>query len=197
MRNTEKPSNEEIMITKAREFARQAHEAAGQFRKYTNEPYIVHPAAVVKLVTEVTDDESMICAGWLHDVVEDTDVSISEIEREFGEDIASLVSDLTDVSKPEDGSRRTRKKIDLEHTKDASPRAKSVKLADLIDNCRSITGHDPEFARVYMAEKRLLLEVLKEGDAKLYSMARAIVDDYHAACQCAYDDASNRGGRPR
>ena len=166
-------------IKKAREFARKAHEDAQQFRKYTGEPYIVHPASVAKIVASVTNDEAMICAAWLHDVVEDTPTTISEIRLHFGEDIASLVSDLTDISKPEDGNRKTRKQIDLNHTKDASSRAKTVKLADLIDNSRSITKHDPKFAKVYIEEKKNLLEILKEGDKNLHAMAREIVKNYY------------------
>ncbi len=167
-------------ITKARDFARQAHEAAGQLRKYTHEPYIVHPAAVAKLVASVTDDEAMICAAWLHDVVEDTHVSLQQITAEFGDDIAQLVSELTDVSRPKDGNRAARKQLDREHTRSASARAKTVKLADLIDNSRSITQHDPRFAKVYMAEKRELLNVLREGDSTLYALAEKIATDYYA-----------------
>ena len=167
------------MIRKAREFATTAHAAIDQRRKYTREPYIVHPAEVARLVASVSDDVAMICAAWLHDVVEDTPVSITEIEFEFGNDIAQLVADLTDVSTPADGNRKTRKLIDLEHTQAASPRAKTVKLADLIDNSSSIARQDPGFARIYMAEKRRLLTVLQEGDPQLCAMATAIVEAYY------------------
>ncbi len=139
----------------------------------------MHPAAVAKLVASVTDDVAMICAAWLHDVVEDTPVAIAEIEIEFGADIATLVADLTDVSTRGDGNRAQRKLIDLQHTQAASPRAKTVKLADLIDNSSSITRHDPDFARIYMAEKKRLLEVLREGDQMLHAMATEIITDYY------------------
>jgi len=167
------------MIKRASQFAKAAHSAIDQRRKYTREPYIVHPAAVAKLVASVSDDEAMICAAWLHDVVEDTAVTIVEIEIDFGDDIAALVADLTDVSTVADGNREARKLIDLKHTKAASPRAKTVKLADLIDNTTSIQHHDPGFAKIYMAEKRRLLEVLREGDRTLYAMATEIVAAYY------------------
>ncbi len=167
------------MITKASQFAEAAHAAIDQRRKYTREPYIVHPAAVARLVASVSDDESMICAAWLHDVVEDTPVTIAEIEIEFGEDIATLVAELTDISMPADGNRDARKLIDLKHTQTASPRAKTVKLADLIDNTGSITRHDPGFAKTYLAEKRRLLSVLREGDQTLHAMASEIVEAYY------------------
>lgn len=168
-----------MMIDRARRFARRAHTAIDQRRKYTGEPYIVHPAAVAALVAGVTDDEAMICAAWLHDVVEDTPVTLDLVEREFGRDIAALVADLTDVSTPADGNREARKLLDLRHTRAASPRAKTVKLADLIDNAASIVHHDPGFARVYMAEKRRLLTVLTEGDRTLLAMATEIVEAYY------------------
>lgn len=169
------------MITRASQFAKQAHAAIDQRRKYTREPYIVHPAAVARLVASVSDDEAMICAAWLHDVVEDTAVTIAQIEIEFNPDIASLVADLTDVSTPADGNRETRKLIDLKHTQAASPRAKTVKLADLIDNSSSISHHDPRFAKIYMAEKRRLLGVLQEGDQRLFAIANEIVEAYYKA----------------
>lgn len=167
------------MIKRASQFAKAAHAAIDQRRKYTREPYIIHPAAVAKLVASVSDDEAMICAAWLHDVVEDTAVTIAEIETQFGDDIAALVADLTDVSTAADGNREARKLVDLMHTKAASPRAKTVKLADLIDNSASIQQHDPGFARIYMAEKRRLLGVLREGDRRLYAMATEIIEVYY------------------
>lgn len=167
------------IIIKARTYAKEAHEEIGQIRKYTGEPYIVHPAAVAKLVSTVSNDLEMISAAWLHDVVEDTNRTLEDIEHEFGSGIAALVENLTDISKPEDGNRKTRKAIDLEHTKAATPRAKTVKLADLIDNSKTITKYDPKFSKVYMAEKRMLLEVLAEGDSKLYRIASDIVESFY------------------
>jgi hypothetical protein len=89
--------------------------------------------------------------------------------------VASLVEQLTDVSRPEHGNRAARKAIDRAHTASASAAAKTLKLADLIDNSRSILERDPGFARVYIEEKRLLLEVLREGDPTLWGTAARIV----------------------
>jgi len=163
------------MEQRARAFAESAH--AGQVRKYTGEPYITHPAAVVELVRSVPHTPHMIAAAWLHDVVEDTPITLSIIEAAFGSKVSVLVEQLTDVSRPEDGNRKTRKAIDREHTARASPEAKTIKLADLIDNTRPIVERDPEFARVYLEEKRLLLEALTEGDPVLYAMANTITGE--------------------
>ena len=83
-----------------------------------------------------------------------------------------MVLSLTDVSTLFYGNRAVRKAIDLVHTAKASAEAKTVKLADLIDNTKSIFAHDPKFAKVYLKEKALLLEVLEEGDAALMAIAR-------------------------
>ena len=154
---------------KAKEFAAKAHD--GQRRKYTNLPYITHPSDVVDIVRRVDHTEEMLAAAWLHDVVEDCGVSISEIREEFGDDVASLVDWLTDVSKPSDGNRDRRKHLDLLHTASASPSAKTIKLADLMVNTVTIAIYDLEFSKVYLPEKMALLQVLKEGDAGLWKRA--------------------------
>ena len=160
------------MTERARVFATAAHAAVDQLRKYTNEPYIVHPAEVVSIVRSVPHTPAMVAAAWLHDVVEDTGVTIETVRAEFGEEVADLVSWLTDVSRPEDGNRAHRKARDREHTAEAPAEAQTIKLADLISNSRSIMAHDAKFAETYLAEKRLLLEVMTRGDATLMAMAR-------------------------
>ena len=161
----------------ARIFATAAHAAVGQLRKYTNEPYIVHPAEVVSIVRSVPHTEAMLAAAWLHDVVEDTGVTIETVRAEFGAEVADLVSWLTDVSRPEDGNRAHRKARDCEHTAAAPAEAQTVKLADLISNTRSIMAHDPKFAVTYLEEKRALLAVMTRGDATLMSIARRHVGE--------------------
>jgi len=126
---------------------------------------------VAELVRSVPHTQEMLAAAWLHDVVEDTPVDLVDVEIEFGLEIADLVEMLTDVSKPLDGNRAIRKEIDREHLRRASPAAKTVKLADLIDNTRSIARHDPNFARVYLREKASLLEALLEGNKFLWDVA--------------------------
>jgi (p)ppGpp synthase/HD superfamily hydrolase len=161
------------IVRKAQVYAMAAHAAVGQRRKYTDEPYIVHPAEVAKIVAGVPGaTPDMVAAAWLHDVVEDTGCTYNDIHMGFGTDIATLVGWLTDVSKPEDGPRWYRKKLDREHTAAAPAEAQTIKLADLISNTKSIMAHDPKFAKVYLEEKRLLLDVMTRGDAGLMAEAR-------------------------
>lgn len=161
----------------AASFASNAHES--QKRKYTGEPYFVHCAEVAEIVRSVGGDSEMIAAAYLHDTVEDTSVEIEDIEREFGKDVADLVADLTDVSTPFDGSRAERKALDREHSAKASSRAKTIKLADLISNSKSITKYDPGFAVTYMREKQLLLPHLVQGNNNLFKEAERIIQEYY------------------
>lgn len=147
-----------------------------QVRKYTGEPYWRHPEAVATLVKTVPHTPEMIAAAYLHDVLEDTPCTEAQLREEFGDEVTDLVKWLTDVSKPSDGNREARKLIDRAHTKAAPASAKTIKLADLLDNSRSILARDPDFARVYLREKRLLLdEALLEGDPALWARADEIV----------------------
>jgi guanosine-3',5'-bis(diphosphate) 3'-pyrophosphohydrolase len=165
------------MVERARVFATAAHAAVGQVRKYTFEPYIVHPAEVAKIVRDAGGSEAMVAAAWLHDTVEDTGVTIETIRAEFGVEVAELVGWLTDVSRPEHGNRAHRKALDRAHSAAAPAEAQTVKLADLIANTRSIMAHDKAFAKTYLEEKRLLLAVMTKGDATLMAEARKFIGE--------------------
>jgi (p)ppGpp synthase/HD superfamily hydrolase len=160
------------VVERARVFATAAHGAVAQLRKYTNEPYIVHPAEVASIVRSVPHTDAMLAAAWLHDVVEDTGVTLETVRTEFGDEVAELVGWLTDVSRPDHGNRAARKAVDRAHSAAAPAAAQTVKLADLISNTRSILEHDQKFAKTYLEEKRLLLEVMTKGDSTLMAIAR-------------------------
>lgn len=160
-------------IIEAAKFAVMAHN--GQVRKYTGEPYIMHCLEVAQIV-EPFADEDMICAAILHDTIEDCGVTKDEISDKFGERVSRLVWWLTDQSKPEDGNRATRKAVDRAHIAKAPFDAQAIKLADLISNTSSIVAHDPGFAKVYLAEKRLLLDVMI-GPSELWHQAYNLAHD--------------------
>lgn len=171
------PKKDRGLISAALDFATAAHD--GQLRKYTGDPYIVHPIAVAEIVSRTIQDSEMICAALLHDVIEDTDVTYEDIVNAgFRGRIARLVVELTDVSKPFDGNREVRKTIDRMHTAEASRDAHTIKLADLIDNTSSIVEYDLGFAKMYMREKRLLLDCLKDGNSELWDRASKLCELY-------------------
>ena len=164
------------LVERAREFASDAHGRHEQVRRYTNEAYIVHPQAVAERVAGVLPDPIVLAAAWLHDVVEDTEVQLAEIEHHFGLEVAALVEQLTSGPHPPHLSRKQRKQKDREQLHAASAAAKTIKLADIIDNTHTITERDPEFAALYLPEKRRMLQVLGNGHSELYAMAEQIIE---------------------
>ena len=163
------------LVARAKIYAIEAHSRINHRRKYSLEPYDVHLKDVADIVSGVTDDEEIIAAAWLHDVVEDTPATFLNLEQEFGSSVAQLVAEVTDVSMPANGNRATRKALDRAHLANASWRGKTIKLADLIDNCRDISSHDPEFAKVYLIEMSGLLEVLSDGHPVLFAKAMELM----------------------
>ena len=157
-------------LQEAIKFATKAH--GNQKRKYTGEPYTTHPIAVMEMVQTVPHTKEMLIAAVLHDTVEDTDVTLKEIKNKFGTKVAELVDGLTDISKPEDGNRKTRKALDRVHLAKQNAEVQTIKLADLIHNTKSISFYDPQFYKVYKEEKIKILDVLKLGDRSLMHIAQ-------------------------
>lgn len=164
------------IVERARLFATAAHAAIDQRRKYVNTPYIEHPGEVAAIVELYGGDAEMIAAAWLHDVVEDTAITLDMVHQEFGADVAGLVDALTDLQTPADGNRTTRKRRTAEKLAAADGRAQTIKYADLIHNTESIVAYDPHFAKAYLIEKRQLLEMMQGGDVRLRADAFAVLE---------------------
>lgn len=169
------------LIYKAKNFAERIH--AEQVRKYSGEPYALHLREVAGYCAEVGCRDEVVAAAWLHDSKEDQGVTDSELRKLFGDDVARLVEEVTDQSRPEDGSRKVRKALDRAHIGRASGEGKTIKLADLISNTKDITIRDPHFAVTYMREKRLLMPLLTEGNRILYRRALELLECYEASCE--------------
>ena len=153
------------LIIDAAQYAAKKH--AGQFRKYTNAPYIMHPCRVAgRVAIHDFASEELIAAAYLHDVVEDCDVTIEEIRDQFGLHVARYVEELTNTSKLSGLNRSARKAADRQRLASVSTSAKIVKLIDRIDNLREIDWKD-EFAKTYSKESRLLVAVLASADSVL------------------------------
>ena len=163
------------LINDALIFATEQH--AGQSRKYTGQPYIFHPISVAMIVMETPNhSDEMVAAALLHDVVEDCSVLPDEVGRRFGATVQELVYWLTDIATPADGNRAQRKAIEREKwSRCDNNGAKTVKLADLLDNTSSILARDPKFAVLYLEEKRMMLPLLAGGDSGLLQRARQTV----------------------
>lgn len=167
----------------AMEFAREVHR--NQKRKYTNNPYFDHLAEVVGITSTVvsytcaygfvTADE-ILATAWLHDCVEDQGITKEELTYRFGVIVAAGVWCLSDL---EEGDRATRKRLSRERLSKAPGWVQTIKCADLISNTGSIVQHDPEFAKVYLEEKKLLLEVLDRADRNLWKIAYNLCEEKH------------------
>ena len=114
-----------------------------QRRKDANaSPYINHPIALANVLTNEAgvDDETVLIAAVLHDTIEDTDTTASELESVFGEEIAAIVLEVTDDKRLPKGER---KRLQIEHAPTISRSAKLVKLADKICNLRDMVDNSP------------------------------------------------------
>lgn len=161
-----KTKNHRIDLNEVEAFAKRAHE--GQERKYTFEPYVSHPIAVAAIVAEYGGDDDMIAAALMHDVIEDTDHSLNEVEKVGGIVAAVFVEWLSNNEYPEAKNRKERKALIAAYLAEAPDEVKTIKLADIMHNTPTILVHDPKFAATYVPENKILLRALKGGDERLY-----------------------------
>jgi (p)ppGpp synthase/HD superfamily hydrolase len=159
----------------AAKHAQQKRKGAG------GEPYFNHLIEVAELVASSSDvlDVELVMAAFLHDTVEDTGVTLAELEERFGADVAALVAEVTDdKSLPKD----TRKILQVQSAPHKSERAQTLKLADKISNLRSILLNPPlgwslerkrqyfDWARDVVAGLTAPNPILKSQFDKTYSM---------------------------
>jgi len=128
------------LINKAYETARMAHSA--QVRT-TGESYINHPIAVARIVADIGLDEVSLAAALLHDAVEDTEITLEDVEREFGVEVATIVDGVTKLERLRFDSREeqqaaTMRKMLVAMARDL--RVLVIKLADRLHNMRTLAG---------------------------------------------------------
>ncbi|PTQ74768.1 RelA/SpoT family protein [Celeribacter persicus] len=138
------PKTNADLIREAYAYGREMHE--GQFRR-SGEPYFTHPVAVAAILTEQSLDDATIITALLHDTIEDTRASYSEVARKFGEEIAELVDGVTKLTNLQLSSTETKqaenfRKLFMAMSKDL--RVILVKLADRLHNMRTIKSMRPE-----------------------------------------------------
>lgn len=151
-----------------------------QVRKGTTLPYVVHLLEVHEIVSEVQGvTEAQKVASILHDYDEDTEFTHArpgDIARWFGEEVANHVRWLTKVSRPEDGNRAQRAVIDRAHSASAPGETQTIKYGDIYSNARNIAQTLPKFAQIWLPEKVLQMDVMRNGDAILYKRTMNVLD---------------------
>jgi len=138
------PAADVDLIARAYRYGSESHQ--GQTRK-SGDPYFSHPASVAGIITELKLDTASVCAGLLHDVVEDTLATTTDIENEFGQEVAFLVDGVTKLSKINFASKEDRqaenfRKMLVAMARDI--RVLLVKLCDRLDNMRTLEFMKPE-----------------------------------------------------
>ena len=173
------------MVFRAIKFVAEAHQ--GQYRKGTNIPYISHLLNVMKTLCEIGCDKEIIAAGILHDVVEDTSVTIEQVERIFGKRVATIVSGASEPDhlrkgKDEKTSWWLRKQHTIEFiSKEATLEQLLVSCADKLDNAEAIR-HD----------------YILNGE-KLWDRFNAPKSDqqwYYTTLAAAFDQRTSEFGKP-
>lgn len=190
-----------VIVLEADRYAAAEHGRVEQKRKYADLPYIVHPRQVAGYVrTSIHNDAVTIATALLHDVLEDTRKEGETVAQaaarmrahfcrvlatEAGPEASAWASrivegvlEVTDVSKPEDGNRKTRKALDRDHAGRATAARKTVKLADIKSNMPSIVKHDPGFARKWVREKADVYPLLEGGDPDLFKEVGEMIAAY-------------------
>lgn len=159
------------LLDRAIVFAVRAH--AGTERRGKGFPYIVHPLEAVAIVATMTSDQELLAAAALHDTVEDTDVTIGQIRTEFGNRVASLVDQETDVEVgPMSPEERwfARKQVAIDRLAHASREVKMVALGDKLSNMRAI-------ARDYAEKGDELWSLFRIKDPQVHAWRyRALAD---------------------
>ncbi|MFL5843568.1 MAG: HD domain-containing protein, partial [Solirubrobacteraceae bacterium] len=172
-RESESPLHDKLdrdLLVRAYRFGERAHR--GQLRN-SGDPYITHSVEVAKILADLQLDSITVASGLLHDVIEDTRLTLAEVEAEFGKEIAAIVDGLTKIAKlPSGGSTQERqvesyRKLLLSIAKDA--RVIIVKLADRLHNMRTLDWLPAEKRRRIAQETRDLYAPLAHrfGMAKL------------------------------
>lgn len=132
-----------------------------QKRKYTNEPYIVHPLAVAAAYYNAAIPPSFtgLHVAFLHDVLEDTPVTTNRILSVFGGPVLHGVAALT---KPTEGNRKERHQKYIEQLRMSPNYIKVIKVLDMTDNISTIAQYDPKFARTYLQETMQTFEAIQD-----------------------------------
>ena len=152
----------------------------GQTRRYTGDPFMTHPsrvAGIVRGLEGATIEMEMV--AYLHDVLEDTEITAADLNGFFGTHVSDIVRELTNEQVLEGLSRVKRKEMDRERLATASVAAKTIKLADMLDNYTDMNHPEATktFVKLYVEEGFELLEVLRDAHEALAKRVEKAIND--------------------
>jgi (p)ppGpp synthase/HD superfamily hydrolase len=170
------------MLYNAIQLAKEVH--TGQVRNYTKEPFFHHPWRVMTTLSLRYNDtrEAVLCAAILHDSVEDhpDKITIQGIRYCFGNEVVTIVQELTNT---EDKSeiRSIRKRKNVQRLGNVSQEAKIIKLADRLDNIKSVLRYgEAGYVKLYIQETNDLLLAIEDGDPSLAQLIHDEILQYYA-----------------
>src|ERR1700724_1915811 len=169
------PATNEDLLNRAYVYAMQAH---GKQQRDSGDPYFSHPLEVAAILTDLKLDDATIAAALLHDTIEDTDATRTEIDRVFGHDIGRLVEGLTKLKKLDLVSKEAKQAENLRKLLlaiAADVRVMLIKLADRLHNMRTLTHRPPE-ARRRTAEETLDIYAPLAGRIGMHEMREELED---------------------
>lgn len=157
----------------------------GQFRKNSKIPYVVHPIRVMIILWKHgVRDYDVLTAAVLHDVLEDCDVNHRRFYKRFGSWIYYVVKECSNRyihNRYPNKTRAWRKAMEVKRIGDCSEEVQSIKVADAIDNLKSITKIDREFTKIYYKEKKELIMWCRRVDDKL-------IESLHQQLEKTYEE---------
>lgn len=150
-------------------------EKHGAQRRKDGRPYAIHPLRVAESLRRIggIDDDDVLIAGLLHDLIEDTDCEYATIESRFGSRVADMVAIRSgDMRLP----REARRAEVIERARHAPPEVRAVRIADRLDNLSDMKGYPDEKKRMYARDGRKLLEACRGANAALEAELAKVCD---------------------
>ena len=170
--------NDTNLVERALLFSTEKH--LGSKRKFSDDPYIIHPTRIAAKVALWDGTADMIAAAFLHDTVEDCEVTHEEIKEKFGQEVSDIVRGLTNAPKTS-GNRKLRKTIDLQRLMNADWRVQTIKVLDIDDNSNTMCEGDPHYAPIWLKECLLILDSFTKVNVNLLDLVKLKIDSMYDA----------------